>query len=67
MNINVRRDEITDPKAYSHLAELENKLKTQNFRDSREMNKARDILRHMDKTFLFKDQDTLSDKPRYKE
>ena len=67
MNINVRRDEITDPIAYSYLAELENKFKTQNFKFSRAMNKVKNIPRHIDKSFLFKDQDTLSNKPRYKD
>jgi len=38
MNINARRDEITDTKAYSYLAELENKFKTDNYKASRESN-----------------------------
>lgn len=67
MNINVRRDEITDPKAYLYLAELENKFKTDNNKAFRESNKAKDIPRHIDKTYLFRDKDGNPDIPRYKE
>ena len=67
ININIRRDEITDPRAYSYLAELENKFKTDNFKTSRESNKAKDIPRYIDKTYLFRDIDGNPNIPRYKE
>ena len=66
MNINARRDEITDTKAYSYLAELENKFKTDNYKAFRESNKAKDIPRHIDKTYLFRDKNGNPDIPRYK-
>ena len=67
MNINVRRDEITDPKAYSYLAELENKFKTENFKASKELNKVKDIPRHIDKDFLYRNPDSKYPFPKYKE
>ena len=67
MNISVIRDEIIDPKAYSNLAELEIKFKTDNFKASRESNKAKDIPRYIDKTYLFKDTEVNPNIPKYKE
>ena len=46
-------DKITDPKAHSHLVDLE--FKTANPKKYRELNKVKGMPRHADKHFLFKD------------
>ena len=53
INIKLVRNKITDPKAYSHLVDLE--FKTANPKKYRELNKVKGMPRHADKHFLFKD------------
>tara|TARA_B110000285_G_C14971999_1_gene537035 strand:+ start:159 stop:461 length:303 start_codon:yes stop_codon:yes gene_type:complete len=53
INIKLVRNKITDPKAHSHLVDLE--FKTANPKKYRELNKVKGMPRHADKHFLFKD------------
>ena len=53
INIKLVRNKITDPKAHSHLIDLE--FKTANPKKYRELNKVKGMPRHADKHFLFKD------------
>ncbi|MDA7729647.1 hypothetical protein N8831_02520 [Flavobacteriaceae bacterium] len=53
INIKLFRNKITDPKAHSHLVDLE--FKTANPKKYRELNKVKGMPRHADKHFLFKD------------
>ena len=53
INIKLVRNKITDPKAYSHLVDLE--FKTADPKKYRELNKVKGMPRHADKHFLFKD------------
>ena len=53
INIKLVRNKISDPKAHSHLVDLE--FKTANPKKYRELNKVKGMPRHADKHFLFKD------------
>ena len=53
INIKLVRNKISDPKAHSHLVDLE--LKNANPKKYRELNKVKGMPRHADKHFLFKD------------
>ena len=53
INIKLVRNKITDPKAHSHLVDLE--FKTADPKKYRELNKVKGMPRHADKHFLFKD------------
>ena len=55
VNLDKVRYEISDPKAYSHLVDIENKVVFKSYNRLKEINKSKDILRHFDRTFLFKD------------
>lgn len=55
VNLDRVRYEISDPKAYSHLVDIENKVVFKSYNRLKEINKSKDILRHFDRTFLFKD------------
>ena len=74
MNLDIVKDKMTDPKAQVHLADQLYKFSVHNNKDwqkikkeTRELNKAKNIPRHIDKYFLFKDQDGNPDIPKYKE
>lgn len=74
MNLDIVKDKMTDPKAQVHLADQLYKFSVHNNKDwqkikkeTRELNKAKNIPRHIDKTYLFRDQDGNPDIPKYKE
>jgi hypothetical protein len=55
VNLEEIRYKISDPKAYSHLVDIENKIVFKSYNRTKEINKSRNISRHHDKDFLFKD------------
>ena len=74
MNLDIVRDKMTEPKAQAHLTDQLYKFSVHNNKDwqkikkeTRELSKAKNIPRHIDKHFLFKDQDGNPDIPKYKE
>ena len=54
-NLDKIRYEISVPKAYSHLVIIENKFVFKNYNRLKGINKSKDIPRHVDRKFLFKD------------
>ena len=74
MNLELVKDKMTDPKAQVHLADQLYKFSVHNNKDwqkikkeTRELNKAKNIPRHIDKSYLFRDQNGNPDIPKYKE
>ena len=74
MNLDIVKDKMTDPKAQVHLADQLYKFSVHNNKDwqkikkeTRESNKAKNIPRYIDTTYLFRDQDGNPDIPKYKE
>ena len=59
VNLDKIRYKISDPKAYSHLVDIENKVVFKNYNRLKEINKSKDIPRHIDRSFLFKDNKLL--------
>ena len=55
INLEDVRYKIMDQKAYSHLAEIEDIMVLKTHKRLKEINKSKDIPRHLDRTFLFKD------------
>lgn len=55
VNLDKIRHKISDPKAYSHLVDIESKVVFKNYNRLRMINKSKDIPRHLERTFLFKD------------
>lgn len=74
MNLELVKDKMTDPKAQLHLADQLNKFQLYNNKDWQKIMKApswikevKNTPRHIDRKFIFKDNDSKSDLPRYKE
>ena len=59
VNLDKVRYEISDPKAYSHLVDIENKVVFKSYNRLKEINKSKDIPIHSERKFLFKDNDFL--------
>ena len=59
VNLDKIRYKISDSKAYSHLVDIENKVVFKNYNRLKEINKSKDIPRHIDRSFLFKDNKLL--------
>jgi len=74
MNLELVKDKITDPKAQIHLTDQLNKFLVFNNKDwqrikkeTRGIEKAKNIPRHIDKKFLYRDPDSKYPFPKYKE
>ena len=59
VNLDKIKYKISDPKAYSHLVDIENKVVFKSYNRLKEINKSKDIPIHSERKFLFKDNDFL--------